>query len=82
MISEQSKAVLTKARSIYESQLREALEKEYSGKYASIEPISGADFIGDTFDEAVNSAIDAFPERLTYTLRIGHAAALHIGVLT
>jgi len=73
--------VAEKARSIYESQLREELERRYSGKYACIEPVSGRYFLGDTFDQAVNAAIDAFPERLTHTLRIGHPSALNLGVL-
>jgi hypothetical protein len=81
MISEESKAVADSARRIYESQLREELEQKHSGKYACIEPVSGRCFLGDTFDEAVNAASDAFPERLTHTLRIGHSAALHLGVL-
>lgn len=81
MISEESEAVAEKARGIYESQLREKLEQKYSGKYACIEPVSGRYFLGDTFDQAVNAAIDAFPERLTHTLRIGHSAALHLGAL-
>ena len=81
MISEESRAVAEKALSIYESQLREGLEQKHSGKYACIEPVSGSYFLGDTFDQAVNAGIDAFPERLTHTLRIGHSAALHLGVL-
>ena len=81
MTSEESRAVAEKARSIYESQWREELEQKHSGKYACIEPVSGSYFLGDTFDEAVNAAIDAFPERLTHTLRIGHSAALHLGVM-
>jgi len=81
MLSKESQAVAEKARSIYESQLREELERRYSGKYACIEPVSGRYFLGDTFDQAVNAAIDAFPERLTHTLRIGHPSALNLGVL-
>jgi hypothetical protein len=81
MISEESKAVAEKARSIYESRLREGLEQKHAGKYVCIEPVSGRFFLGNTFDHAVNAAIDAFPERLTHTLRIGHPAALHLGVL-
>jgi hypothetical protein len=81
MISEESRAVVEKARGIYESQLRAELERKHPGKYACIEPVSGSYFLGDTFDQAVNAAIDAFPERLTHTLRIGHSAALHLGVL-
>jgi hypothetical protein len=81
VISEESKAVAENARRIYESQLREELEQKHSGRYACIEPVSGSYFLGDTFDQAVNAAIDVFPNRLTHTLRIGHPAALHLGVL-
>lgn len=81
MISEESKAVAASARRIYESQLRKELEQDHSGRYACIEPVSGRYFLGDTFDKAVNTAIEVFPERLTHTLRIGHPAALHLGVL-
>ena len=81
MISEESKAVAEKARNIYETQLREELEQKHSGNYACIEPVSGRYFLGETFDQAVDAAIAAFPERLTHTLRIGHSAALHLGVL-
>ena len=81
MISEESKAVAASARRIYESHFREELERKHSGRYACIEPVSGRYFLGDTFDQAVNAAIDVFPKRLTHTLRIGHPAALHLGVL-
>jgi hypothetical protein len=81
MLSEASRAVADRAGTLYESRLREELERHYSGKYVSIEPVSGTYFLGETFDEAVNAAIDAFPDRLTYTLRIGHSAALHLGAL-
>ena len=81
MISEASRAVAENARRIYDLQLREELEQKHPGKYACIEPASGRYFLGDTFDQAVNAAIDAFPERLSHTLRIGHSAALHLGVL-
>lgn len=81
MISDESKATAEKARKIYESQLRQQLEREHPDRYVCIEPLSGNYFIGVTFDDAVNAAIDAFPDRLTHTLRIGHSAALHLGVL-
>ncbi|MGO8688873.1 MAG: hypothetical protein ACLQLG_04510 [Thermoguttaceae bacterium] len=81
MFSEESRAVAEKAVSLYDSRLREELEQKHSGQYVCIEPVSGRYFLGETFDQAVNAAIDAFPERLTHTLRIGHTAALHLGVL-
>ena len=52
----------------------------HAGKYVSVEPVSGSYFLGDNFDAAVAAAVDAFPERLTHTLRIGYPAALHLGV--
>jgi hypothetical protein len=79
MFSKESRTVAEKARSLYESQLREELERTHAGKYLCIEPVSGRYFLGETFDQAVNAAVDAFPERLTHTLRIGHSAALHLG---
>ena len=81
MFSEESNRVAEKAMRLYECQLREELEQKHSDKYVCIEPVSGRYFLGETFDQAVNAAIDAFPERLTHTLRIGHSAALHLGVL-
>jgi len=81
MQSEDSRVVAVKAREIYEVRFREEFERKYHGKYLCIEPQSGSYFLGDTFDQAVNAAIDAFPDRLTHTLRIGHLTALHLGVM-
>ena len=79
MLSNEAKQVAARAREQYERTLRESLEKEHHGKYICIEPVSGDHFMGGTFDEAVNLAIDAYPDRLTHTLRIGFPAALHLG---
>jgi len=81
MLSGKAKLVAEKAKRIYEEQLRERLESSDHGRFVCIEPGSGDFFLGDTFDEAVNQAIDAHPNRLTHTLRVGHATALHMGVL-
>lgn len=81
MVSEDTKAIAKKAKDIYEDRLRTKLEQTELGKYVSIEPESGDYFLGDTFDEAVNAAIQRYPERLTHTIRIGHSAAFHLGVL-
>src|SRR6516165_2395911 len=79
VVSEESKVVAQQARTVYESRLRQQLEREHPDQYVCIEPVSGNFFVGVTFDAAVNAAIDALPGRLTHTLRIGHAAALHLG---
>jgi len=81
VISEASKIVADKARELYESKYRADFEKKYQGKYLCIEPESGSYFLGDTLDQAVNAALDEYPDLLTHTLRIGHATALHLGVL-
>ena len=80
MLSDTSKNVANRARRLYDDQYRADLERTHHGHFACIEPDSGDYFLGETLDDAVNQAIDAYPDRLTHTLRIGHAAALHLGV--
>ena len=81
MLSEELKNVALKARSLYNLKLRDQLERNSPGAFVCIEPESEKFFVGRTLDEAVNQAIDVFPDRLTHTLRVGHAAALHLGVM-
>ena len=69
------------AKEIFESRLRKDLEQDYFGDFVAIEPESGDYFIGTTFDDAVNAALDKYPGRITHTIRIGHNAAIHLGVL-
>ena len=81
MLSDEMKLVSVKAKQLYEFRYREGLEHGASGRYVSIEPESGDHFLGNTFDEAVNAALDRYPDRLTHTIRVGHRAALHLGGL-
>jgi hypothetical protein len=81
MISEASKAIAVQSRTIYDSQLRQRLERECPDQYVCIEPLSNRHFVGTTFDEAVHAALDAIPGHLTHTIHIGHSAAFHLGVL-
>jgi hypothetical protein len=81
MLSNKAQEVAERAKQVYEERLRERLESSDHGRFVCIEPGSGDFFLGDTIDEAVNQAIDAYPDCLTHTLRIGHKAALHIGVM-
>jgi hypothetical protein len=82
MLSKESKQIALESKNLYDEQLREKLESSDHGKFVCIEPKSGDYFLGETFDEAVNKAMDAHPDRLTHTLRVGHSAALHLGVLS
>lgn len=81
MLSDESRQVAEKSKKLYAEQLRGKLETSDHGKFVCIEPQSGEYFVGDTFDDAVNKAIDVYPDRLTHTLRVGHPAALHLGVM-
>lgn len=81
MISPESKAVAADAKRLYEQRLRDRLEADRFGRYVAIEPMSGDYFLGETLDAAVNAALEKHPDRLTHTIRIGHPAALHLGVL-
>ena len=81
MLSEKLKRVALKAKQLYEEKYRSVLEENNRGAFVCIEPESGELFLGGTFDDAVNKAIDAYPDRMTHTLRVGHEAALHLGAM-
>ncbi len=81
MLSEKSERIAEQAKRLYEQKYRSQLEAGHRGEFVCIEPESEEYFLGATLDEAVNKAVDVHPDRLTYTLRVGHAAALHIGML-
>ena len=70
------------AKDVYERELRGQLEATHRDKFVAIEPLSKAFFLGDTFLAAALAAKNAFPERKSFVLRIGHDAAFHIGAAT
>ena len=78
MVSAETRVVIDKAKQIYAERLRDTLEAEYWGQFVAIEPESGDHFLADTFDGAVFAARDKYPDRLTYTIRVGHAAAVDL----
>ena len=75
-------SIAEQAKEIYEHELRDRLEASHRDKYVAIEPISKAFFLGDTPLSASIAAKEAFPERKSFLLRIGHDAAFHIGAAT
>ncbi len=81
MLTGEMQRVADRAKRLYKEKYRQTLEENHLGAFVCIEPESGDYFLGETFDDAVNKAIDAHPDRLTHTLRVGHAAALHLGVM-
>jgi hypothetical protein len=81
VVSAETRSVIDRAKRIYANELQGDLESEHMNRFVAIEPESGEYFLADTFDEAVKSARTKYPSRLTHTIRIGHNAAFHIGVL-
>lgn len=79
MVSEHTRFVAERARRIYDERLRADLEAQHPGRYVAVEPESGDFFLADTFDAAADAAQAAHPDRRSHVLRVGHAAALHIG---
>ena len=80
MVSAATKSIIDRAKQLYE-QHRDRLEAEHKGEFVAIEPDSGDYFVAATFDDAVKAARDAHSDRVTHTIRIGHAAAFHIGLM-
>jgi hypothetical protein len=70
-----------KAEQIYASRLRGDLERTHPHFFVAIEPESGDHFLGETLSEAAAGARAAYPDRRSCILRVGHRAAVHIGVL-
>lgn len=72
-------SISEQAKQVYESDLKIRLEAAHRDQFVAIEPDSRAYFLGDTFLAAAMAAKEAFPDRKSFVLRIGHAAAFHIG---
>jgi hypothetical protein len=81
MVSDETQAVIARAKRLYAEQLQAVLESRHSGRFVAIEPESGEYFLGDTFDQAVKSARTKYPSRLSHTIRIGERAAFRLGGL-
>lgn len=79
MVSEQTRVTAERARWIYERKLRANLEAGHVGQFVAVEPESGDYFLADTLDAAADAAQAAYPSRRSHVLRVGHAAAMHLG---
>lgn len=82
MVSEETMSVITRAKEIYEQRLKTVLEADCKDQFVAIEPDSGELFVAGTFDAAVKLARSKYPSKLSHTIRIGHAAAFHIGLMS
>lgn len=75
-------SIAESAKHVYEVELKDELEANHRDRFVAIEPTSKAYFLGDTFIAAAIAAKDAFPNRTSFVIRIGHDAAFHIGSAT
>lgn len=67
------------ATKFYEQELRVSLEASHPHAFVAIEPVSRTFYLGETLSEAGRKARQAFPERMSFAVRVGHSAAIHIG---
>ena len=72
-------AVAQIAKDVYDAELRERLEAEHRDEFVAIEPVSRALFLGETFLAAALAAKEAFLDRKSFVIHIGHDAAFHLG---
>lgn len=75
-------SVAESAKAIYESELRDDLERAHRDEFVAIEPESKSYYLGSTFIQAALAAKTAHPTRKSFVIRIGHEAAFHIGAST
>ena len=78
MISEETRSVMERAKTVYEAH-RDEWEGSHLGKFVTIEPESGEWFFAESFDAAVRAARLKFPERISHTIKVGYGATLFIG---
>ncbi len=71
--------IAIRAKSIYEADLREELEKSSMNRFVAIEPDSGHFYVGDTLSDAIAKARDQHPGQVVHAIRVGHRAAVHLG---
>ena len=82
MVSDKTAEVARRAKSLYEEKLRTKLEATNMNDFVAIEPDSGEYFFGKTLSAAIQASRAAHPDRLAFAMRVGHDAAVHIGVMT
>jgi len=67
------------AKQLYETELRQDLERTHRDQYVAIEPCSRSYYLGATSIEAAMAAKQAHPNHKSFLIRIGHDAAFHMG---
>ncbi len=70
--------IANESKQVYQT-LKDSLEADHLGEFVAIEPSSKSHFIGKTFIDAAMAAKKAFPDQISFVIRIGQEAAFHIG---
>ena len=73
------KNVGTRARAVYDADIRHLVEQDYTGKFIAVEPESGDYVIHDQIVGAMLTMRAKRPNTYSHILRIGHKAAI-VGV--
>lgn len=70
------------AKLMYETELKESLERDFLGQHVAIVSQSRRHFVRPTFLEAALAAREAEPDQIPFVIRIGRDAAFHIGAVS
>lgn len=70
------------AKSIYDAELKESLERDFSGQYVAIVKETGQHYVRPTFMAAAMAARESEPDFVPFVIRIGHHAAFHLGAVS
>jgi hypothetical protein len=81
MTSQELQKLVREAEWIYQHRLKQQLEQSHPDAFVAIEPVSGDYFLGPTLSEALGAARTAHPDRLAHAVRVGHKAAVHLGLV-
>lgn len=79
MASTDTEQLVERAERLYAERFQAQLEASHLNSFVAIEPVSESFFLGSTLSEAAAAARQAFPDRRTHIMRVGHKAAVHIG---
>lgn len=73
--------ITKKGQAIYETKLKNELERENLGKFVSIDVETQKYFIGDSIEDALQKAKTEFPNKIFYTARIGYTGVFNLSSL-
>ena len=79
MASMNQSKVAREARVIFD-RIKESLETAHANQFVAIEPSSREFFVGGTLSDAIGASRERYPDRLSHAFRVGHKAAIHLGL--